>query len=86
MDNILKEIFTPSGSYKAHIIKRSSDGLFTSKVFKWIEHDEEISEIMGENGFWGVLYSTTSLTETVENCMNVAVENLTIASGEKISI
>jgi hypothetical protein len=86
MDNVIKEIISPSGFYKVQIIKRSKDDLFTSQVFKWIEHDEEISEIVGEKGFWGVLYSATSLTDTMESCMNVAFENLTIASGEKIII
>lgn len=45
--------------------------------------DEEISEIIGEKGFWGVLYSTNSLTDTVESCMKVTIENLTNASAEK---
>lgn len=86
MDSIIKEIISPSGGYKAQIIKRSKDGLFTSQVFKWIEHDEEISEIMGEKGFRGVLYSTNSLTDTVDSCMRVTIENLTNASSEKINI
>lgn len=86
MDDIVKEIVSPNGFYKAQIIKRSKDGLFTSQVFKWIEHDDDISEIIGEKGFWGVLFSTTSLTDTLESCINVTIENLTIASGEKISI
>lgn len=86
MDNVIQEIISPSGFYKAQIIKRSKDGLFTSLVYKWILHDEEISEIVGEKGFWGVLYSTTSLTDTMESCMDVVVENLTTASGEKIII
>lgn len=86
MDDVITEIFSPSGFYKAQIIKRSKDGLFTFQVFKWIEHDDEISEIMGEMGFWGVLFSTTSITGSVESCMNVAIENLTSASGEKIII
>ncbi|MDY8026337.1 hypothetical protein [Paenibacillus polymyxa] len=86
MESVIEEIISPSGVYKAQIIKRSKDGLFTSQVFKWIEHDEEISEIIGEKGFWGVLYSTNSLTDTVESCMKVTIENLTNASAEKIII
>ncbi|RCX23410.1 hypothetical protein DFP94_1011009 [Fontibacillus phaseoli] len=55
MESVIEEIISPSGVYKAQIIKRSKDGLFTSQVFKWIEHDEEISEIIGEKGFWSSL-------------------------------
>lgn len=84
MDEVIKEIKSPGGTYKVQIIKRSKDGLFTSKTFMWFNHDKEISEVLGEDGYWGVLYSTTSITDSVDRCMTIAVEQLFVASGEKI--
>lgn len=84
MDEVMKGIKSPSGLFKTQIIKRSKDGLFTSKIFMWFYHDKEISEVIGDDGYWGVLYSTTSITESVDRCMITAVEQLFVASGEKI--
>lgn len=85
MDNVVKEILSPNGLYKAQIIKRSEDGFFTSQIFKWIEHDDDVCKIMGEKGCWGKIFSTTLLTDTLESCVNVTMKNLTNDSGEKIS-
>jgi hypothetical protein len=43
MDEVMKEINSPSGIYKIRIFKRSKNGLFTSKTFMWFDHDKEIS-------------------------------------------
>lgn len=66
------------------IVKRSKDGLFQPVMYKWIEHDKDISEILNVAGFWGILYSNTSITDSEASCLKVALENLFILSGERI--
>lgn len=86
MDEVIREIKSPSGFYKVQLIKRSKDGLYTSKTFMWLEHDIEISEILGKDGYWGILYSSTSISDSVNRCLIIAVEQLYVASGEKITL
>ncbi|OME76901.1 hypothetical protein BK120_27535 [Paenibacillus sp. FSL A5-0031] len=86
MDEVITEIKSPSGFYKVQLIKRSKDGLYTSKTFMWLEHDVEISEILGEDGYWGVLHSSTPISDSVNRCLIIAAEQLYAASGEKITM
>lgn len=85
MDEVVHVIYSPSEIYKVKIIKRNLDGLYTFKIHKWIEHDPDIQTIMDEEGFWGPLPSQTSLSDTAERAIQLAVEDLRNESGENIN-
>lgn len=84
MDKVVQVIYSPSKIYKVEIIKRNRDGLFTFLIYKWIEHDPDIKEIMNEEGFWGPLFNQKSLSDTAERAIQTAIEALQNVSSEDI--
>lgn len=72
---IIKEILSPSGNYKAQVIKRP-DGLFSTEVCMW-------EEDCGYE-FWGPIKSGLTLVDTEQNAIKIAIEQLREHSGETI--
>lgn len=72
---VIKEILSPSGQYKAQIIKRE-DGLFTTEVCMWQE----------DRGFeyWSPIKRGLTLVDTEKNAIKIAIEQLREHSGESI--
>lgn len=77
MEQMLKEIMSPSNQYKVRIIKRR-DGLFTTEVYMW-------QEDCGYE-FWSPIKIGLSLIETEEVAVTLAIEQLKQYSGEIITL
>ncbi|MGG2134560.1 hypothetical protein AB1284_25090 [Bacillus sp. S2(2024)] len=76
MEQIVKEIFSPSKKYKVQIIKRK-DIFFTTEVYMW-------QEDCGYE-FWSPITGGLSLIDTEERAIPIAIEELRNYSGEFIS-
>lgn len=72
MEQVTREIFSPSNRYKVEIIKRK-DGLFTTEVYK-----DQID-------YWSPIKQGLSLIQTEEEALSLAVEQLREYSGETIT-
>lgn len=77
MEQVLKEIMSPSNQYKVQIIKRR-DGLYTTEVYMW-------QEDCGYE-FWSPIKKGFSLIETEEVAVTLAIEQLRQYSGEIITL
>jgi hypothetical protein len=75
MEQVIKELYSPSKRYKVQIIKRK-DGLFTTEVFCWMEG-------CGYE-FWSPITQGLSLIDTKENAIKLGIEKLREYSGEII--
>ncbi len=73
MEQVIKEIWSPSNQYKVQIIKRK-DGLFTIVVYMWKAN-------CGYE-YWNPLKKGLSLIETEESAVTLAIEYLREYSGE----
>lgn len=76
MEQVVKEIFSPSKQYKVQIIKRN-DNFFTTEVFM-------CQEDCGYE-FWSPITRGLSLIDTEESAESIAIEELRNYSGEFIS-
>lgn len=77
MEQVLKEILSPSIQYKVQIIKRK-DGLFTTEVYMW-------QEDCGYE-YWSPIKKGLSLIETEEGAVTLAIDHLREYSGEIITL
>ncbi|MCG7334766.1 hypothetical protein MHZ95_05640 [Sporosarcina sp. ACRSM] len=73
MEQVIREIWSPSHQYKVQIIKRK-DGLFTTVVYRWTSN-------CGYE-YWNPIKKGLSLIETEENAVTLAIEHLREYSGE----
>ncbi|MDM5155564.1 hypothetical protein QUF88_17725 [Bacillus sp. DX1.1] len=73
MEEIIKEIVSPSKRYKVQVIKRN-DGFFTTEVFAWFE----------DYGYeyWAPIKQGLSLIDTEKHAIAIAMEHLKVYSGE----
>jgi hypothetical protein len=76
MEQVIKEIFSPSKLYKVQIIKRK-DNIFTTEVYMW-------QEDCGYE-YWSPIKQGLSLFDTEESALTIAIEQLRNYSGEFIS-
>lgn len=76
MEQVIKEIFSPSKLYKVQIIKRK-DNIFTTEVYMW-------QEDCGYE-YWSPINQGLSLVDTEESALTIALEQLRSYSGEFIS-
>lgn len=76
MEQVLKEMLSPSNQYKVQIIKRK-DGLFTTELYRW--QDDCGYE------YWSPIKNGLSLFETEEGALRLAIEHLRDYSGEIIN-
>jgi hypothetical protein len=77
MEQVVKEIFSPSKQYKVQIINRK-DNIFSTEVYMW-QDDCGIE-------FWSPITRGLSLIDTEERAITIAIEELRNYSGEFISI
>ena len=77
MEQVLKEMLSPSNQYKVQIIKRK-DGLFTTVVYMW-------QEDCGYE-YWSPIKKGLSLIETEEGAVTLAIDHLREYSGEIITL
>ncbi|MFJ8459424.1 hypothetical protein ACIQ57_09865 [Lysinibacillus xylanilyticus] len=77
MEQVLKEMLSPSNQYKVEIIKRQ-DGLFTTEVYMW-------QEDCGYE-YWSPVKKGLSLIETEEGAVTLAIDHLREYSGEIITL
>lgn len=77
MEQVLKEMLSPSNQYKVHIIKRK-DGLFTTEVYMWQEDCRY--------EYWSPIKKGLSLIETEEGAVTLAIDHLREYSGEIITL
>ncbi|MFJ6265730.1 hypothetical protein [Lysinibacillus xylanilyticus] len=77
MEQVLKEMLSPSNQYKVQIIKRK-DGLFTTEVYMW-------QEDCGYE-YWSPIKKGLSLIETEESAVTLAIDHLREYSGEIITL
>lgn len=77
MEQVLKEMLSPSNQYKVQIIKRK-DGLFTTEVYMW-------QEDCGYE-YWSPIKKGLSLIETEEGAVTLAIDHLREYSGEIITL
>ncbi|WEG12245.1 hypothetical protein PU629_19325 [Pullulanibacillus sp. KACC 23026] len=77
MEQVIKELLSPSKRYKVEIIQREN-GFFSTEVYKWKEVD----------GFeyWSPIKKGLSLIDTKENADKVAIQQLKAYSSEVIDI
>ena len=77
MEQVLKEILSPSNQYKVQINKRK-DGHFTTELYMWTE----------DYGYeyWSPIKKGLSLMETEEDAGRLAIEHLREYSGEIINL
>lgn len=77
MEQLLKEMLSPSNQYKVQIIKRK-DGLYTTEVYMWQE----------DSGYeyWSPIKKGLTLIETEESAVILAIEHLREYSGEIINL
>jgi len=73
MNQVIKEILSPSNQYKVEIIKRK-DSLFTIVVYMWMED-------CGYE-YWSPINKGLSLIETEDSAVMLALEHLREYSGE----
>jgi len=77
MEQVLKEMLSPSNQYKVQIIKRK-DGLFTTEVYMW-------QEDCGYE-YWSPIKKGLSLIEMEEGAVTLAIDHLREYSGEIITL
>ncbi|MFJ5563098.1 hypothetical protein [Lysinibacillus xylanilyticus] len=77
MEQVLKEMLSPSNQYKVQIIKRK-DGIFTTEVYMW-------QEDCGY-AYWSPIKKGLSLIETEESAVTLAIDHLREYSGEIITL
>ncbi|EJQ62044.1 hypothetical protein IG7_05324 [Bacillus cereus HuA2-4] len=73
MEEIIKEIVSPSKRYKVQVIKRN-DGFFSTEVFAWFE----------DYGYeyWAPIKQGLSLIDSEKHAIAIAMEDLKVYSGE----
>lgn len=77
MEQIIKEIYSPSRIYKVVVIKRKKDKLFQTDISKWYRHDREIPvEHELEEGFWESIGISSSLTNRKTEALKIAIKEL----------
>lgn len=76
MEQLLREISSPSNQYKVQILKRK-DCLFTTEVYMW-------QEDCGYE-YWSSMKKELFLIETEESAVILAIEHLREYSGEIIN-
>lgn len=76
MEQVIKEVLSPSNQYKVQIIKRE-DHLFTTEIYIWQE----------ECGYeyWCPVKKGLSLIDTEEKALTLAIEQLKDVSGENFN-
>ncbi|MCA1320248.1 hypothetical protein LC085_10050 [Bacillus tianshenii] len=72
MLELVKEIYSPSKTFKAEINKRLNDGLLEIDVYKWDSEWE--TWLQHSAGF--------SLTDNLDSALSIANEKLKVHSGE----
>ncbi|MGE7909692.1 hypothetical protein [Lysinibacillus xylanilyticus] len=77
MEQVLKEMLSPSNQYKVQIIKRK-DGLFTTEVYI-------CQEDCGYE-YWSPIKKGLSLIEKEEGAVTLAIDHLREYSGEIITL
>ncbi|PFX87287.1 hypothetical protein COL40_16075 [Bacillus toyonensis] len=77
MEQIVKELYSPSKQYKVQIIKRK-DGLYTTEVYRWME----------DSGykFWSSINQGFSLIDSEDHARKIAVEQLRAYSGVSLNV
>ncbi len=76
MEQVIKEMLSPSNQFKVQIIKRK-EGLFTIGVYMW-------QEDCGYE-YWSPIKKGVSLIETEEGAETLAIEHLREYSSEIIN-
>ncbi|ANV74269.1 hypothetical protein PDQ36_28865 [Bacillus cereus] len=71
MQQIIKELYSPSKQYKVEIIKRK-DGLYTTEVYRWMED-------CGYE-FWSSINQGFSLIDSEDHARKIAIEQLRVYS------
>ncbi|HDR7761989.1 TPA: hypothetical protein QCY16_005695 [Bacillus cereus] len=71
MQQIIKELYSPSKQYKVEIIKRK-DGLYTTEVYRWMED-------CGYE-FWSSINQGFSLIDSEDHARKIAFEQLRVYS------
>ncbi|MCU7756817.1 hypothetical protein N7988_27675 (plasmid) [Bacillus cereus] len=71
MQQIIKELYSPSKQYKVEIIKRK-DGLYTTEVYRWMED-------CGYE-FWSSINQGFSLIDSEGHARKIAIEQLRVYS------
>jgi hypothetical protein len=71
MQQIKKELYSPSKQYKVEIIKRK-DGLYTTEVYRWMED-------CGYE-FWSSINQGFSLIDSEDHARKIAIEQLRVYS------
>lgn len=72
MLELVKEIYSPSKTFKAEINKRLNDGLLEIDVYKWDSEWET----------WLPHSAGFSLTDNLDSALSIANEKLKVHSGE----